>query len=40
MIDSVFNYTPSQKVAKAELVALKPDLREGAWDALSRGQCT
>ncbi|MCX2980851.1 hypothetical protein EYC98_08175 [Halieaceae bacterium IMCC14734] len=32
---SDFPYTPSQKVAKAELVKQKADLREGAWDALS-----
>jgi crotonobetaine/carnitine-CoA ligase len=30
-----FPYTPSQKVAKAKLVAQKEDLREGAWDALA-----
>jgi len=29
-----FPYTPSNKVAKAKLIAQKPDLREGAWDAL------
>jgi acyl-CoA synthetase (AMP-forming)/AMP-acid ligase II len=29
-----FPYTPSQKVAKAELLKLKDNLREGAWDAL------
>jgi crotonobetaine/carnitine-CoA ligase len=30
-----FPYTPSQKVAKAELVKQKDDLRQGAWDALA-----
>ena len=29
-----FPYTPSNKVAKAKLIAQKPDLREGVWDAL------
>jgi len=30
-----FPYTPSQKVAKAKLIAQKEDLREGVWDALA-----
>lgn len=30
-----FPYTPSQKVAKAELVRQKEDLRQGSWDALA-----
>ena len=30
-----FPYTPSQKVAKAKLVAQATDLRAGAWDALA-----
>ena len=29
-----FPYTPSQKVAKAELLKQRDDLREGAWDTL------
>jgi crotonobetaine/carnitine-CoA ligase len=32
---SDFPYTPSQKVAKPKLVAMKEDLREGSWDALA-----
>ena len=31
---TTFPYTPSQKVAKAKLVAQAADLRAGAWDAL------
>jgi acyl-CoA synthetase (AMP-forming)/AMP-acid ligase II len=31
-----FPYTPSQKVAKAKLVAQATDLRAGAWDALAQ----
>ncbi|MEP4146098.1 MAG: class I adenylate-forming enzyme family protein [Halioglobus sp.] len=30
-----FPYTPSQKVAKAKLIAGRDDLRTGAWDALA-----
>ena len=32
---TTFPYTPSQKVAKAKLVAQATDLRAGAWDALA-----
>jgi acyl-CoA synthetase (AMP-forming)/AMP-acid ligase II len=33
---TTFPYTPSQKVAKAKLVAQATDLRAGAWDALAQ----
>ncbi|MEP6390985.1 MAG: class I adenylate-forming enzyme family protein [Halioglobus sp.] len=33
---TTFPYTPSQKVAKAKLVAQKSDPRAGAWDALAQ----
>jgi crotonobetaine/carnitine-CoA ligase len=32
---TTFPYTPSQKVAKAKLIAQSEDLRAGAWDALA-----